>query len=161
MTISWVTAAGSLGTITERVTLEIPLEATSSTGTVTYNLLAGKLPRGLRLAGNKIKGSPTEVRKLTVYKFVIRANDGTDIEDRTFSLTVDGSDAPTWLTDEGYLPVGTNNTFFVLDNAFVNFQLEAYDPDVVIGDVLEYYIPPLGGELPPGLTLTKDGRIFK
>lgn len=160
MTISWVTAAGSLGTITERVTLEIPLQATSATGSVTYSLIAGKLPRGLRLSGNTIKGSPTEVRKLTVNKFVIRANDGTDIEDRTFSLTVDGSDAPQWLTSEGYLPVGTNSTYFVLDNAFVNFQLEAYDPDVIIGDVLEYYLPPSGGELPPGLSLTKDGRII-
>lgn len=160
MTISWVTAAGSLGTINERVTLEIPLEATSNSGTVTYSLIAGKLPRGLRLAGNKIKGSPTEVRKLTVNKFVIRADDGVDIEDRTFSLTVDGSDAPRWLTNEGYLAVGANSTFFVLDNAFVNFQLEAYDPDVIIGDTLEYYIPPMGGELPPGLSLTKDGRIF-
>ena len=163
MTISWVTPAGNLWnspTIAERVTLEIPLEATSNTGTVTYSLIAGSLPRGLRLTGNKIKGSPTEVRKLTTSKFVIRADDGSDIEDRTFSLTVDGSDAPQWLTAEGYLPVGTNSTYFVLDNSFVNFQLEAYDPDVIVGDTLEYYIPPGGGELPPGLTLEKSGRII-
>jgi hypothetical protein len=159
MTISWVTAAGSLGTISERVTLEISLQATSDVGEVTYSLIAGKLPRGLRLSGNVIKGSPTEVRKLTQSRFVVRADDGEDIEDRTFSLTVDGSDAPQWLTREGFLPVGINNTFFVLDNAFVNFQLEAYDPDVIVGDELEFYIPPGGGELPPGLSLTKDGTI--
>jgi len=159
MTISWVTAAGSLGTITERVTLEIPLQAISDIGTVTYSLIAGQLPRGLRLSNNVIKGSPTEVRRLTQSRFVIRASDGVDIEDRTFSLTVDGSDAPQWLTREGFLPVGINNTFFVLDNAFVNFQLEAYDPDVIVGDELEFYIPPAGGELPPGLSLTKDGVI--
>lgn len=160
MTISWVTAAGSLGTITERVTLEIPLQATSDVGTVTYSIIAGSLPRGLRLSGNTIKGSPTEVRKLTLNRFVVRANDGSDVEDRTFSLTIDGSDAPQWLTSEGYLPVGTNSTYFVLDNAFVNFQLEAYDADVIAGDVLEYYIPPGGGELPPGLSLTKTGQII-
>ena len=160
MTISWVTAAGSLGTITERVTLEIPLQATSNSGTVTYSVIAGSLPRGLRLNGNVIKGSPTEVRKLTTSRFVIRADDSTDVEDRTFSITIDGSDAPQWLTNEGYLPVGENSTFFVLDNAFVNFQLEAYDADVIMGDVLEYYIPPSGGELPPGLQLTKTGQII-
>lgn len=160
MTISWVTAAGSLGTITERVTLEIPLQATSDVGTVTYSIIAGSLPRGLRLSGNTIKGSPTEVRKLTLNRFVVRASDGSDVEDRTFSLTIDGSDAPQWLTSEGYLPVGTNSTYFVLDNAFVNFQLEAYDADVIAGDVLEYYIPPGGGELPPGLSLTKTGQII-
>lgn len=160
MTISWVTAAGSLGTITERVTLEIPLQATSNTSnTVTFSIIAGELPRGLRLAGNIIKGSPTEVRQLTRSRFVVRADDGVDIEDRTFSLSVDGSDAPQWLTNEGYLPVGENSTFFVLDNAFVNFQLEAYDADVISGDVLEYYIPPMGGELPPGLSLSKTGVI--
>jgi hypothetical protein len=160
MTISWVTPAGNLRpAITERVTLEIPLQATSNTGTVTYSLIAGSLPRGLRLDGNVIKGSPTEVRRLTLSRFVVRAADGTDIEDRTFSLTVDGSDAPEWLTREGFLPVGINNTFFVLDNAFVNFQLEAYDPDVIVGDVLEFYIPPGGGELPPGLSLSTDGTI--
>jgi len=159
MTISWVTAAGSLGTITERVILEIPLQANSTIGNVIYSLISGQLPRGLKLIGNKIKGSPTEVRKLTTSRFVIRAADDVDIEDRTFSLTVDGSDAPEWLTREGFLPVGENNTFFVLDNAFVNFQLEAYDPDVIIGDELEFYIPPGGGELPPGLTLSKDGII--
>jgi hypothetical protein len=159
MTISWVTPAGSLGTITERVTLEIPLQATSTVGTVTYSLIAGNLPRGLRLSENVIKGSPTEVRRLTQSRFVIRADDGEDIEDRTFSITVDGSDAPQWLTREGFLPVGVNNTFFVLDNAFVNFQLEAYDPDVIVGDELEFYIPPGGGELPPGLSLSKDGII--
>ena len=160
MTISWVTPAGSLGTIIERVTLEIPLQATSNSGTVSYSLIAGSLPRGLRLSTNLIKGSPTEVRQLTTSKFVVRASDGTDVEDRTFSLTVDGSDAPQWLTGEGYLPVGINNTFFVLDNAFVNFQLEAYDPDLNAGDDLEFYIPPGGGELPPGLSLEQSGRII-
>lgn len=161
MTISWSTPAGKLGpTISERVTLEIPLVATSDVGLVTFSLIAGQLPRGLRLADNVIKGSPTEVRKLTTSKFVIRASDGVDIEDRTFSIVVDGSDAPQWLTAEGYLPVGINNTFFVLDNAFVNFQLEAYDPDLNAGDELEFYIPPGGGELPPGLTLEKSGRII-
>ena len=160
MTISWVTNAGSLGTIYERETQSIILEATSDTGPVKFSLIAGQLPRGLYLSNNIIKGSPVEVRQLTTNRFVIRADDGTDIEDRTFSLTIDGSDAPQWLTAEGYLPVGENDTFFVLDNAFVNFQLEAYDPDVIIGDTLEYYIPAGGGELPPGLSLTKDGRIF-
>jgi hypothetical protein len=159
MTISWVTPAGNLGTIAERVTLEIPLIATSTVGDINYSLIAGNLPRGLRLRDNRIIGSPTEVRRLTTSKFVVRADDGSDIEDRTFSLTVDGSDEPVWLTREGFLPVGINNTFFVLDNAFVNFELEAYDPDVIVGDKLDFYIPPGGGELPPGLTLSREGVI--
>lgn len=157
--ITWVTQRGSLGIITERVTLEIPLTATSNVGPVTYSLLAGRLPRGLRLAGNIIKGSPTEVRRFTESKFVVRASDGVDLEDRTFSLSVDGSDLPIWVTNEGFLNVGDNQAYFVLDNAYVNFQLEADDEDLNAGDTLEFYVVPQGGELPPGLTLSSTGLI--
>jgi len=162
MTISWVTPAGSLGIITERVIIDeqLPLLATSNVGPVTYELIAGSLPRGLRLSGNFLKGSPTEVRKFTQSRFVIRASDGSDIEDRTFTLSVDGADAPEWITREGFLNVGQGENYFVLDNAQVNFQLEVYDADVIAGDVLTFYLVPNGGELPPGLSLTKEGRII-
>ena len=159
MTISWVTPAGSLGTIVERNTLEIAVLATSSSGAITYSLIAGRLPRGLRLTNNVIKGSPVEVRRFTDYRFVIRANDGVDIEDRTFSISVDGSDLPYWLTQQGFLRVGQNNAYFVLDNAYVEFQLEADDTDINAGDSLEYYLVPVGGELPPGLSLSRTGLI--
>ena len=159
MTISWVTPAGSLGTIVERNTLEIAVLATSSSGAITYSLIAGRLPRGLRLTNNVIKGSPVEVRRFTDHRFVIRANDGTDIEDRTFSISVDGSDVPYWLTQQGFLRVGENNAYFVLDNAYVEFQLEADDTDINAGDSLEYYLVPVGGELPPGLSLSRTGLI--
>lgn len=159
MAITWITPAGSLGIIVERNTLEIPLLATSSYGTITYSLIAGRLPRGLRLSYNIIKGSPVEVRRFTDYRFVIRANDGVDIEDRTFSISVDGSDLPYWLTQQGFLRVGQNNAYFVLDNAYVEFQLEADDTDINAGDALEYYLVPVGGELPPGLSLSRTGMI--
>jgi Putative Ig domain len=165
--ITWVTPAGNLtgsgispgGVIVERVTIDIELTATSNLGPVQYSLIAGRLPRGLRLSENFIKGSPTEVRKFTETRFVIRADDGTDIEDRTFSLAVDGSDIPTWITREGFLKVGDGNAYFVLDNAYVEFQLEADDTDLNAGDTLEYYLAPVGGELPPGLSLSKTGLI--
>jgi len=159
MAVQWITPAGRLGIVVERVTLAIPLVATSSAGPVTYSLISGSLPRGLRLNNGVIKGSPTEVRKYTTSRFVVRADDGQDIEDRTFSIDVDGSDAPVWVTREGFLNVGQGENYFVLDNAEVDFQLEAYDSDVIIGDELEYYLIPSGGELPPGLTLSSDGRI--
>lgn len=168
--ITWITPAERLSIVTERIILDIPLEATSDVGPVTYTLLAGNLPRGLRLDTVVstdstqnivyIKGSPTEVERYTVSRFVIRASDGEDIEDRTFSIDVDGSDEPAWITREGFLNVGQGENYFVLDNAYVDFQLESEDTDESIGDVLEYYIVPTGGELPPGLTLTRQGRIF-
>jgi hypothetical protein len=170
MAITWITPAGALaGTITERVLQNIPFQARSDAGPITYSLIAGRLPRGLRLdqnitqTGNVttgfIKGSPTEVRRFTTSKFVIRADDGVDIEDRTFSISVDGADAPQWITKEGFLNLGPNKIYFVLDNAFVNFQLEAYDPDTNAGENLEYFLMPVGGQLPPGLSLSRDGVI--
>jgi hypothetical protein len=157
--ITWITPAGSLGILTERIIIDLQLSATSDLGTVTMTLLAGALPRGLRLSDNSIKGSPTEVKVYTTSRFVIRASDGVDIEDRTFSLAVDGSDAPIWLTQEGFLNIGPAEAYFVLDNAQVNFQLEATDTDLIAGDVLEFYLVPNGGLLPPGLTLSKTGVI--
>jgi len=159
MAITWTTPAGSLGTVVERFILDIQLEANSDIGTVSYELIAGALPRGLRLENGRIVGSPTEVRKFTQSRFVIRASDTEDIEDRTFSIDVDGSDLPQWVTKEGFLNVGKGDAYYVLDNAYVDFYLEATDTDIISGDVLEYYLAPTGGELPPGLTLTSEGRI--
>jgi hypothetical protein len=157
--ITWITSSGSLGLLTERVGIDIPLTATSSVGTVTFTLLAGNLPRGLRLVGSSIKGSPVEVKTFTESKFVIRATDGVDLEDRTFTISVDGSDEPIWLTAEGFLNVGPVEAYFVLDNAQVNFQLDVSDTDQTAGGTLEFYLVPNGGLLPPGLSLSKDGVI--
>ncbi len=169
MTIRWITPAGNLSTVVERVSLSIPLDASSDVGPITFSVISGRLPRGVRLdtvvtsdssiQTVLIKGSPTEVRRFTTNRFVVRANDGTDIEDRTFSISIDGDDAPQWVTKEGFLNVGPNNAYYVLDNSYVNFQLEVRDPDIIAGDTIEYYLIPNGGELPPGLTLTSDGRI--
>lgn len=159
MSIKWVTPVGSLGTITERIPIEIPLSATSTDGAIIFELIAGNLPRGLRLNNGIIKGSPVEVRVFTTNKFVVRANDGVSIQDRTFNISVDGSDSPDWITREGFLNVGQGENYFVLDNAWVDFQLEATDTDLTADDTLEYFLAPLGGQLPPGLTLSKSGKI--
>jgi len=160
MAITWLTPAGSLGIITERVIQNITISASTNTANpITYSVITGNLPRGLRLQGNRIVGSPVEVRKYTESRFVIRASDGVDLEDRTFSISVDGSDVPQWLTREGFLNVGSGDAYFVLDNSYVNFALDVYDPDLNAGETLEFYLTPTGGELPPGLSLSKDGII--
>ena len=159
MSVTWNTPAGDLGTLTERQLVEIPLSAASTSGNISYSVIAGSLPRGLRLVNNTIKGSPTEVRKFTTSRFVVRADDGSALKDRTFNLSVDGADLPEWQTPEEFLNVGQGENYFALDDSYIDFQLEAYDSDEIVGDVLEYYLVPNGGELPPGLTLSRDGRI--
>jgi hypothetical protein len=157
--ITWTTPAGSLGTLTERIQINIPLQVSSSVGTVTLTVISGSLPRGLRLNGHSVRGSPVEVKRFTTNRFVVRASDGTDIEDRTFSISIDGSDEPRWVTEEGFLNVGRGAAYFVLDNDQVDFQLEVTDSDLTAGDELEFSLLPNGGLLPPGLSLSKDGRI--
>lgn len=167
--ITWQTPAGDLGVITERVLQDIPLQATSNVGPVTFSLISGSLPRGLRLNSTvtqdstqsncSLVGSPVEVKRFTTSRFVIRASDGLDIEDRTFSLSVDGSDVPEWVTGDGFLNVGPAEAYFVLDNSYVEFQLDATDTDLTAGDNLEFYLVPQGGELPPGLSLSVSGLI--
>ena len=160
MAVTWTTPAGDLGVLEERITVNIPVTATTDTSNaVTYSVIAGSLPRGLFLKDNFIKGTPVEVTKFTESRFVLRAVDGEDEKDRTFKLSVDGSDFPEWITEEGFLNVGLGEAYFVLDDAPVEFQLSATDTDVVAGDVLEYYIVPNSGKLPPGLTLSKTGKI--
>ena len=159
MALSWNTPQGSLGTINERDRQRITLTVSSAVGPVSYEIISGSLPRGLRLEGNEILGTPLEVSKNTTSTFVVRATDSVSKKDRTFSLTVSGADSPYWVTNTGLLPVGPNSTFFVLDNDKVDFQLVALDPDIPAGDTIEYYIPYNGGELPPGLSLSKTGRI--
>jgi hypothetical protein len=160
MAVTWNTPVGNLGTLEERVAVSLPLDATTdTTNNIVYSVIAGSLPKGLILQNGFIKGSPGEVNKFTESRFVIRAFDGSDEKDRTFRLSVTGSDLPEWITEQGFLNVGQGESYFVLDDAKVDFQLEATDPDAIAGDTLEYYLIPNSGRLPFGLTLSKTGKI--
>ena len=60
---------------------------------------------------------------------------------------------------DSLLPVGKGDAFFVLDNQLVDFQLQAIDNDIATGQQLEYFIGSGDGVLPPGLSLSKTGKI--
>lgn len=152
----WTTPAGTLGTVQERTTQTFTLAATDTT---SYSLLSGSLPGGLRLQNNQIVGTPFEVADTTTYKFVIRATNNEGSNDRTFHITVEGEDAPFWLTPAGTLPIGPQGEFFILNRSIVDFQLSADDSDLSAGDTLEYYLDDFFGELPPGITLSPTGRL--
>jgi hypothetical protein len=156
----WTQPSGySLGLLQERQTVRIPLPIVEANFYVRFELISGKLPKGLRLAENFIVGTPFEVSRTTEFKFVIRATDGNSISDRTFSITVEGADEPKWLTPAGPLPVGTNDAYYVIDSSFIDFNLSAIDTDTSAGQQLTYFIATDEGELPPGLILLPSGRI--
>ena len=156
----WTVNTGtSLGILEERQVIDISLPTTGSLSGLTFTKISGDLPAGLRLSGNKIIGTTFEVSQATVSTFVIRASNGTEISDRTFTITVNGPDEPIWLTPSGNLKVNPNGQAFILDNTFIDFQLSAVDNDLPTGENLKFYIQEGDGFLPPGLTLTEDGRI--
>jgi len=157
----WTQPSGiTLADLDEEVTTTIPLPVLSR---ATVSLISGNLPPGLRLKGTRIEGTPYQVARKTEYRFVLRATLDQAIRDRisdrTFKLTVSGADAPIWTTEAGDLPVGNNNTFYILDSSPIDFQLLATDEDIEAGQTLEFYIGDGDGELPPGTSLTDDGRI--
>ena len=146
MAIVWTTTAGSLGTIEERVAYTKTLTATGAT---SFSVLAGSLPSGLYLTTlGVLKGTPSEVAQNTESKFVIRATDGSNSADRTFNITVQGPDAPTFTTPAGTL-------LNLTDGEFLDTTIVATDSD---DDIIKYYQS--GGELPPGIAFNKKtGRL--
>lgn len=161
----WTVRSGTQLTILqERVTLTYPLPIASeylplSESDMTITLVSGQLPRGLRLDGSNIVGTPYEVSQDTLSTFVLRAEQYGQVDERTYKIVVQGSDDPVWQTPEDLLAVGNNNTYFIIDSSPLDFQLLATDNDLPTGETLEYYINPGKGELPPGIQLTTDGRL--
>jgi hypothetical protein len=157
----WTLASGyHLGFFNERETINLQLPANPPLGVIVeYKIISGSLPKGLKLIGPTIIGTPFEVQRTTEYKFVVRASANGEISDRTFLMTVDGPDEPNWLTPSGLLPVGPNDAYYVIDSSFIDFQLVASDTDAAAGQKLDFFIASGEGELPPGLILMPNGRI--
>lgn len=169
----WLKNSGTkLTTLQERNTIVVPLplnnDEISDSTNFSVSVISGNLPNGLRIkeldqslytVKYGIAGTPLEVARNTEYKFVLRATHGSTIEDRTYIIEVQGPDEPQWVTSADLLPLGNNNTYYILDSAPVDFQLVAIDNDTSAGQTLEYYIGSGDGELPPGIELTDDGRL--
>jgi hypothetical protein len=173
MTI-WITPAGFLGTVTERVTTATYVEASGTN--VSFKLISGSLPTGMSFNGAgrisgvpvlttaTVAGFPSAVLNTVNSKFVIRATQtiGTTVTnyDRTFNLDVSGPSAPTWNTDSGYISAGYFDQPYVLNNSFVDFTFSAGSVNSPEGTVLTYYVADGDGILPPGLTLDQSGRLY-
>ena len=142
----WTTDAGSLGSISEGEFYSQQIIATDADGdNVIYSYQAGKLPAGIQIKSNGfIEGTPTEVAFRTESTFVVRATAGSDVADRTFTLFVDGDDAPSWITGAGQIAS-------LFDGTFLDFQLQAVDTD---NDIKSYKV--IAGELPPGIALLEE-----
>jgi len=165
---SWVTPAGTLGSIPEGVFYQTPLVAISDAD-VYYRVIAGNLPPGIQinetgvLSGNPqigavIQGVPLDVPVDTTSKFAVRAFtkrviDGVTVvdklADRTFTLTVTGQSEVTWTT-----PPGQIATYYD-GQQITDLAVDYYDPDVYAINVVTL----IAGSLPTGLTISAAGII--
>jgi len=169
---TWVTDSGSLGTIPEgkfyRATLQaFDPDSPSDATAVKFVKLSGDLPPGMQIRENGIvegtpqtyvKGIPNAVSADITSKFSVRSYTETitngaivinDLNDRTFSLTVTGQDAPEFTTNSGKL-----GDYY--DGQLVNIQIgyTDQDPDDTV------VVSLASGDLPPGVTINDSGLIY-
>ena len=186
--INWITTAGFLTTATENVYFSTAIHAS---GTDTeYKIISGHLPDGLNFSSTgTISGTPGYVLDVKTSRFVVRAYNNTQVNDRTFAINVQGPNVPQWntygvtatftistststltasntvtiigtlsqISIEGYLLLGLNRSAYVINGQWVDYQLESVPEKAPTGTEITYTV--VSGHLPPGLRLSKLGRI--
>lgn len=153
-----VTTGTRLQTLIERSAVNILLPLANGIA-AEVEIISGSIPTGSRLENTTIVGTVFEVAYDTTFTAVFRATTDTGFQDCTIEFVVTGPDSPTWQTNAGLLPVGSNNSLFILDSDIIDYQLVATDTDLSAGDELFYYIAEGDGVLPPGITLSDEGRL--
>ena len=156
----WVTPPGTLGTIPEGVFYSTPLVAVAD-DTVYYQVIAGQMPPGMFIDETGIlsglpqsrataTGIPLPVAANTTSKFAVRAFTASrQLADRTFTITVTGQNTVTWTT-----PAGNIATYYD-GNQVSDLQVQYSNPDIYAIEVVTL----VGGQLPPGLTISTSGVI--
>jgi hypothetical protein len=90
-TPAWQTAAGSLGTFIEQVSVSLSAVAVDPDSTISYSLAGGSsLPSGVTLNSTTgvISGTLPDISSTTTYTFTVNASDGLNtVAPRTFSIT--------------------------------------------------------------------------
>lgn len=150
LTISWTTASGSLGTVTENNAFTAGVNATANVGSVVYSVASGSLPSGMSLNASTgtISGTPSLVGSNITSTFSIRATSSLSAsiyEDRSFSITVNDSSI-TWVT-------GTSLPSGVLGNSYTT----SVSATSTSNTTPSYTI--VGGALPSGISLASNGSI--
>jgi hypothetical protein len=147
----WVTS-GELGTFPNGIAVSIILGALPAPPAVSvvYKLLNGALPSGLSLSNDgRITGTPASVTQVTSTSFTIRATDNLlSIRDRTFTMSISGSEIPAFITQSGELFTAADSTW--CDYQILYSNLSASN---------EVAVRLIGGSLPAGLEIDYQGVI--
>ncbi len=117
---TFVTAAGSLGTLAGGTSVSVSVNATDpeSAGNVTFELQSGTLPPGMSLTNTAaeggtaiISGTATNPTANTTYNFVLRAVDAaSNTSSRAFAITINRTFTSTSFTSSGTFAVPSGTT---------------------------------------------------
>ncbi|MHA1968685.1 MAG: putative Ig domain-containing protein, partial [Candidatus Hodarchaeales archaeon] len=159
-TITFATASGSLGTLSDTQrsdpagNLSSPA-ATTSSGTLSYSIQSGSLPSGITLNSSTgaLQGAANVVASTTTSNFTVRAtNTSGTTSDRAFSITVE---QPTITFNTASGSLGTLQS--PSEKADPNGTLSPVTATTSTGS-LTYSIQ--SGSLPPSLTLNSSTGAF-
>lgn len=152
----WETPGGNLGSYTEGIYYELPLQVFNPTNLVpTFKFISGELPTGMQVASSgKLQGVPIVLNTLGIaqsqtYNFTIRATLGTQVVDRSFNFTVTNVEPPV-------ISPATNILGSAFDGEYYSQQLTAVELDPQIN--LTWKV--VEGELPPGVTLDQTTGLL-
>lgn len=153
-TITWITPKGNLGTVPESQYYSHQLIAVDSDSQpLFYSFLSGTLPAGLYITtdGN-LRGIPTltsQLIQVTTYSFTIRASNlNGQVADRSFSISVSNVQGPR-ITPKPDL-IGA-----WFDGSYLEYQFQSANDNPSAVETWKI----LTGNLPPGVSLTTDGKI--
>ena len=187
--ITWTTPAGFLTTATENVYFSTSIQAS---GTDTeYKVISGQLPAGISVSSTgTISGIPGYVLDNKTSRFVVRAYNNTQANDRTFKIDVKGPDDPQWTTNSvtATFTISTSTSTLTASNTVTiigtvsQTLVGGYLPLGINGDAyivnnqwVDFTLESIpveapsstvvsyslvSGQLPPRLTLSKSGRIY-
>ena len=153
---AWITPGGDLGTIPNGQFYQLQLQAETNTGApITYSFVSGELPDGMQLISNGyLQGVPEFLNPVVVdqnqtYRFTVRATTGTNIIDRSFSLSITNVYGPVIEPSTTLL-----GQFF--DGTYYSQQLSVFElnPAVQIQWRLKE------GTLPSGISLSSTGLLY-
>ena len=168
---------GSPYIVSNLITYQFCIRATASAACSSGTFTGGSfIPNGT-VNGTFLTGMTLTGKNIPVGTYIVRDNgngtfavnitnsilniavNGQGFADRTFSLQVNGINAPEFITPAGELAVGVHHQLYALDQSYISYQLEGFDLNVLLGDTLKYFIASGDGQLPPGLTLSDSGLI--
>lgn len=151
MAVTWLTPAGTLFDCPPGSYLALAVEAEGAT---SYSLISGQLPPGIELLSDgSIQGLVGDVVRSNLFRFVVRATDGSIVKDRIFNLDIVKEDPDIWLSTN-FTVSGSVFKKLLVNKDYVEIPLA-----INTEQSLTFSIDKTTGKLPFGMRMDSAGVI--